>query len=687
MDTEDTHSRYLRHMNHFTRWFDVAVKEATRLNPSASTPLPSTIPRDEETGLRALVAILRECIAWYESHEDKSRNMGTGQLGVMLTVFARALSVLTSEGDGDAEGTAPSHLAPTRHQFSDEISPDTEAAITVYCYLKDLTGIRLLACQAWKGYKARTVSLQTASLVANAALAKIRTLSTDLCRAFPRLRNEEDDYMHGNLVTFLHKRGLSFDQQDAPVGLDNSRDLTDDFQTMIVSDVVCFRMARSLANIFPNDTESATRSLVDGVLPDDSTPTPIALTDAENYLFRCLAQLEGLPAEGFWTNDYTWQASVALIDDGYCDTWIVFAAQMLWDAQCVLGDDAQRAVATLEKVTEDMKDCVLDLETSNTQQENARVSLVDRIRETSPLRPFAQTIEKGFSGTYCIDKKDKRFDLLATHPAMCGLKLAELDLEFHKLCVKIASDAGHVLAVAHLYMALDLPVQWSAMNFVIAAQGKKQIFGDAPRLDLEDSIESACKALGVKSGKSRKKRAQANGTPRALQYMSRRSEVSVRPVPSGGTAGQSVLLMLLLIADDFNKHATPSTRSSSILDSFFQVIKNDEAALDLDVLGLHKTCANLLRDIQQTHDLKMGLNDVVVEVLRQMLGKGDRSGTLAGYAKEALRKVIAEANEKQERAEAGKKQEQEEAKERLDGEGREELVEDVGKERNEEGAE
>jgi hypothetical protein len=259
MDTEDTHSRYLRHMNHFTRWFDVAVKEAKRLNPSASTPLPSTIPRDEETGLRALVAILRECVAWYESHEDKSRNMGTGQLGVMLTVFARALSVLTSEGDGDAGGTAPSHLAPTRHQFSDEISPDTEAAITVYCYLKDLTGIRLLARQAWKGYKARTVSLQTASLVANAALAKIRTLSTDLCRAFPRLRNEEDDYMHGNLVTFLHKRGLSFDQQDAPVGLDNSTDLTDDFQTMNVSDVVCFRMARSLANIFLNDMESATR--------------------------------------------------------------------------------------------------------------------------------------------------------------------------------------------------------------------------------------------------------------------------------------------------------------------------------------------------------------------------------------------------------------------------------------------
>jgi hypothetical protein len=676
--TEDTYCYFLRKLNLFGAWLTL-VKQETGTYPVADVPDFVT------TNLRDLLVVLGDCVAWYGAQRgDDGGGGGDGELKRMFDILKAMLGSFEAgpRGQSGAHETSSPASDKIPFTFPDRRSPEVWPAIIVYCYLKDITDNRLLARQAWEGYKDRTVSLQTASLVANAALARIRTLNESLCTAFPGLRYGQDDYMHGNLVTFLHKRGLSFDQQDAPVGLDNSTDLAEDFQTMNLSDVVCFRMARSLANIFLNNTETVTRSFVDGALPDDSASRPIALTDADNALFRCLVQLRGLPAEGegFWTHDYTWQASVALIDEVYCDTWIVFAAQMLWDAQCVLGDDAQRAVGTLEIAAEDLRNCILDDPETSTVEE-ARDSLVDRIDETSTLRPLAQSDEQEFSSTYCIKKTDKRFDLLAKHPALCGLKLAELDLEFHKLCVGIASDAGHILAVAHLYKALNVP-EWDAMKSLIAAQGEERIFGDAPPVDMEDCIESASKALGINSGKTRKKRAQPNGTPRALGYMSRRSEVSERPVPSGGTAGRSVLMMLLLMAHDFtnqatpNIQATPSTRTSFILDSFFQAISNDEAALKFDVLGLHKTCAKLLGDIKQTHKLEGGLNNVVVEVLKRVLGgEGDEgSATLGGYAEEALRKVIAEANEKQERAEAKREQEREESRD---------AVEDVGEERKE----
>jgi hypothetical protein len=167
---------------------------------------------------------------------------------------------------------------------------------------------------------------------------------------------------------------------------------------------------------------------------------------------------------------------------------------------------------------------------------------------------------------------------------------------FHKLAVELASEAGHVLAVAHLYRAAKQThprnTTWRAMDFFIARQGADWLYGAG------SPVESVCAALGVRFDAHVKSRKKSHvliiREPRALAYLSRRCELSVMrekgTVVAVSDAGRDVLAMA---------RAMTSDTSTPLLDAFGESLHGDEAALSFDILGLHRTCLVLLEDIQK----------------------------------------------------------------------------------------
>jgi hypothetical protein len=189
-------------------------------------------------------------------------------------------------------------------------------------------------------------------------------------------------------------------------------------------------------------------------------------------LFRTIAALENMPSDNAadsWSQDYFYKAFSTLARTSKMDSWMLFAAQILWDTQVLLGANIGAAEKELRDTGRDVCRRYEDLTTACTsvEQKEAVKEQVARVKKTAVGSAFQVVVKSRTFGWDSIDASDKTFSLLKNHPALCGIIQADLRDAFHKLSVDVASEAGHILAVAHLYRAAKQTrprtTIWSAM--------------------------------------------------------------------------------------------------------------------------------------------------------------------------------------------------------------------------------
>jgi hypothetical protein len=83
-----------------------------------------------------------------------------------------------------------------------------EKAFALFCFLKDLTAIRLFVRQTWRGYKERKFCFITASSTANIAIEILRRVNVAFLADFPEFHD------HQNVIKFL--LGLENDSSAEP---------------------------------------------------------------------------------------------------------------------------------------------------------------------------------------------------------------------------------------------------------------------------------------------------------------------------------------------------------------------------------------------------------------------------------------------------------------------------------------
>ena len=228
--------------------------------------------------------------------------------------------------------------------------------IVIYFLLKDCTELRIIVRNTWQSYLRGKLTLENASLVANASLATIRRLSDDMEKRVKRFKETARVHMHKELVGFLHAVCCYLDVESLPPGLDDAM-LLDNLASIDVKDAACSRVARCLGDI--QEKHIAGANIYDVIAQTET------ITTAQSFFFRCLAQLKVLaPVEvdgsedvrpWIWSRDCVHTASEQILCKKKLKCWMVFAIQILWGTHCTLGTDTEYGVSTLHSVGQIMQ--------------------------------------------------------------------------------------------------------------------------------------------------------------------------------------------------------------------------------------------------------------------------------------------------------------------------------------------
>jgi hypothetical protein len=271
------------------------------------------------------------------------------------------------------------------------------------------------------------------------------------------------------------------------------------------------------------------------------------------------------------------------------------------------------------------------------------------------------------------------FSLMACHPGLCGLTLAQIQDQYHTTSTNFAADQGQVLVLAHLYNAVHqielLPsnVRWVDMDWLIEHQGSDWLFvGEKPKAGVEfgKHLNIAMSYPAYKftqSYRSRKPEADVQtiyGGFRRLGYLARYSELrferkdkKTRKISGLSIANDDILVMVEALTKDYLGNDNLPTNLSSLqkLSTFKLAVEKDEFALSFNMMDLYLRCLKLLQRIRiyafvyaphnypkEKFDKGLGMNTVIGEMLYELAGERRHHPSLLPAAAAMLRKVIEE---------------------------------------------
>jgi hypothetical protein len=206
----DTYNRYLSNLNFLSRWLYLVNQVTGSLAIPVWQERDIEVPRWVTDCLGDAVGMLRECVEWWDKRRERDvewEEKGIGELRMVLRVFEAVLRALVdSQEKRGGKGAATNVKETEENEIPPFPSTDTWAAIAVYCFLKDTTAIRLFIRSTWAEYARDRTSLQTASLVTNAAIAKLQPLSDQLRLAFPQFEHKNGIWLTMELLHFAEDR-------------------------------------------------------------------------------------------------------------------------------------------------------------------------------------------------------------------------------------------------------------------------------------------------------------------------------------------------------------------------------------------------------------------------------------------------------------------------------------------------
>jgi hypothetical protein len=320
----------------------------------------------------------------------------------------------------------------------------------------------------------------------NAALAMVKKLSDEFEEAYPRFKESDEEYMHIKILSFLYKGYVKV--EEGPTFLEEGKEDEDPLtyrqggQILHPSTVMCTHTTDLICKLFLNKSQD------------------LRLSNDEKRFLKCVSQLGsafGAPKMPH-NNDMVYNAAGSLVRNNNLNSWVVFSLQIFWDTQRELGPNLSLGDQLLRKTAQQLAtnyQIYLDtkgLERVGIMHKTFRKDMIGRKKEVDIIA----------NGTYfqtCADECEKRvpwrlgdfpgFCLMACHPGLCGLTLAQIQDQYHTTSTNFAADQAQVLVSAHLYNAVHriglLPsnVRWADMDWLIEHQGSGWLFvGEKPKI-------------------------------------------------------------------------------------------------------------------------------------------------------------------------------------------------------------
>jgi len=697
---------------------EVPIKAMVELAEAIVTTNKVEVPRSVLTTLGAVIRGRKDCATWYilnqnDADEEMRKNNARHQYFIEVLEELRdtlkksqpsTKQTAQQASDPDSKRNAnmfacleleetaeledipdviatPTEVNSKKAEYKLE-SSEEDVSFAVYCYLKDMTHIRLFVRRTWREFKRGAIGLQTAAFTTNAAIGMIEKLSDDLQDIYPQFKGTGKDGMHLKIIRFMYQGHCSKQKQASFIDVDDEKDdpfaVRDGGQTLHSSTVMCTHTTDLVLSFFFG-----------------SKARKLRLSADENRFTKCLSQLASIPLGSVETGMFTkgdlvhkavWDAP----NSGGVDTWQIFAMQILWDTQRELGSALSTGKQLLEETSQELiQGYSLYLDTGGLDDvgkihKKFRGGMYDRVRHIEALAldsQFQSWVDTSEQNMPWKQGDFPGFSLLGCHPTLCGLILLSIRDEYHRTSTNLASEQGQILVVAHLYNAakrfglLPKDIHWADLEYFIKQQGKDWIYIGKEPENPGEIFRHLNLAIGLgiskfakdhrrpKSGNGSDGRFTVVGMIRRLEYLARFSELSVeRHAKTKKLSGESRAFkekdfptMAATLARDFLGYEKQSTALSSLdtLSALKQAIEKDESMFRFDVMDLYLRCIQLLRDIlvhcinhaprdypESYYNRGLGMNSVIIEMFSHLSGHPHHDKLMFPDAVDMLRKVI-----------------------------------------------
>jgi len=661
--------------------YKISVNAFAQLARAIKEAKASVVPHHIMNILGDVIKARKGCAAWYRAHQTeesettKSHNEGHRHIIEALEEVRQILlpvkekikvlnekaanenpqstnlfGILEVEECPDWESEVSPQPTTRKKSLQDSYEPEAsneDVSFALYCFMKDMTEIRIFIRRTWREYKHGRITVNSAATTANTAMDVMRRLNEAFTENFPQFAE------HTSLIEFLYSgyvdpnaRGASTAGKGTFAGYEadgirlSSKTFFCDHTTALVTDFYN-------SGILP----MYQRQMMEGK----------GISDEEHVFMQCLSHLNMLDWQlnepeyennrgEVYMNDQVLRAVRTMRKDKEFPTWAILACQVFVDTQRELGSRLDQGYEDLKKqglwMLQAWHDC---LETGKDNTVNRFHILNDEgIRQTMEGLRIAvegdlvqDIIEGSFEdhpGRSDRYTWGKHF-LMKNHPLLCGL-IVHKELVFgHRLGTRIAADQGPVRTAIHLNHAVSLagftPVgrAWADLDYIIEKHGDAYLFVGQRPTRLFDCFRHMGLSFGTSASQfSMNKKMNVDSRhlkrerdPPSFQKLHRRLLPMSRYVQAHDkldagafrptrAADDTFVMMELLVnrlitskdiscpANPYNEKPIKRTRDMTPVQSltiFKQALKEDDFALRFDLMSLNWRCVKLLRCIQK----------------------------------------------------------------------------------------
>jgi hypothetical protein len=356
-------------------------------------------------------------------------------------------------------------------QYVIEQSPEyrrQERSFAVFCFLKDLTAIRLFVHRSWRAWKERRVTLATASVTANVAVEILRCISEAFPIDYPEFNT------HNRVVEALPYLNDRTHTNNPSISKDISGwYILDDLK--LSPEIFCCKETLDIyftGHLFKNPA----------TLHIHWNPNSQTAETEQSHMKHCLEafiammRIETIEGIKVQHHDLLIKIIKAADSQGHAPSWVVFAFQIFIDMHRELGSGVRRGHKELIETSDPLR-TGLRGHIDFTKSYSDRVGHLWYDRRKSEVENLLQAMAMPANG---LDSSDPllmasgtEVSFFENHPAACGTMIESFLTHMHLFSIESAGNQKRVMFSCHLYNAglqqqlLSPHCKWASLEYII----------------------------------------------------------------------------------------------------------------------------------------------------------------------------------------------------------------------------
>ena len=371
-----------------------------------------------------------------------------------------------------------------------------------YCLFADINQILEYVKNLWKTYDEGEIELVAASVTANTAIDMIRKLEEDFMKEFPKTKDAEEVIQWSYVARCLRNKKNPEMTTGPNVSGQSFNFNLDCYEEAEYHLLPTYLLLEGFSRVAEPGSTPISKPGHWGRY--DASSNRESKTSLERFEEDRIVLLEALPDFCFLARikqnvpaeDELTRGLRSMVDNKRIPLWLIFAAQCYLEAHHALRGNVSKPFKHLRSRGLQIKDSVhqnLDfhsaLKSPNWPMGNdktmiaATVDLVDNWLIIDPIHASMVKILR--SRAPDPNAISPPFNLLKQHPLLCGLFEFALDLQLQDASVKLLNAWGSVMCTAHLYNAVvqesACKANWPAMSELVSIHSEEKIFvGEHP---------------------------------------------------------------------------------------------------------------------------------------------------------------------------------------------------------------